>query len=349
MKKLISLGLIIVMALLVLTGCKEGTTKDGYADTLYLYNWTEYMPQTVLDAFEDEYGIKVKVAEYSSNEELLSKLLLGATSQYDVCVATNYVIESFVEQNLIQPIDLNNITNFKNLDEKYLNLSFDEGNKYSIPYMVSWTAIAVNTDLYSGEISTFDDLLADDLKDSLVVVDDVRELVGIALSAKGLDPNTTSYDDIASTKDWLVSLKNNVRKFDSDSPKTALIDGSAKAGYVWAAEVALAQEENENIKAVFPEGSLYCMDNFVITSEAPHKREAELFIDFCLRPEVVAMIVEDYPYATPNKAALDVLPESYVNNVVCNPTEEIVSKAILYDNVGEAVTYYDEIWNAIKD
>lgn len=355
MKKVISKIFALTFAAsfaLSLVGCgKEGTTKDGYADTLYLYNWTEYMPQTVLDAFKEEYGIKVKVGEYSSNEELLSHLLTGATSQYDIAVASNYVIESFADKKLIQEIDKNNITNIANLNEEYMDKDYDKGNKYSIPYMVSWSAIAVNTNLYKGEINTFNDLLKEDLKDSLVVMDDVRELVGIALSSDGQDPNTTDKDTILATKDWLSKLKKNVRLFDSDSPSTALINGSAKAGYIWAAEVALAQQENEAIKSVFPDGSIYCVDCFVITSEAKHKREAELFIDFCLRPEVVAMIVEDYPYATPNKAAIESgkLPEEYVNNPVCNVPDNVVEKATLYGDVGDAVTYYDEIWNTIKD
>jgi len=343
----IGVALSLTIALVGCGGAK--TTEDGYSTELNFYNWTEYMPNSVMEAFKKEYGITVNVDTFSSNEELLTKLLAGGTSQYDLSVATHYMVPPFKEQGLIQEIDKENITNFDNLDSRYIGLDYDKENKLSIPYMVSWTAIGVNKDKYDKEITTFDDLLDTDLADSIVVPDDPREIIGIALISQGKDPNSRDKDEIMGTLDWIKDLSKNIRKYDSDNPKSLFVTGEVKAGYTWNAEIALAARENPSIVAVFPDHSLYCIDAFIITNGAKNKREAELFIDFCLRPEISAMITNDYPYTNPNAAALPLLGEEYTDNPAVNVPQEIIDKATMYEDVGEAVTYYEELWNLIKN
>lgn len=340
-----------LVSLAMMAACGDnsgGKTSDGYSTELNFFNWTEYMPQTVFDAFYDEYGITVNTGEFSSNEELLAKLLAGATSQWDLTVASNYMIPTFVEKDLIQPLTKENITNFGNLDENYVSLSSDPNNEYSVPYMVSWTLIGVNRDLYNKDITTFNDLLDPELKQSVVVPDDVREVIAMALVGMGEDPNSKDEAVVKATAPWLKELAPNIKLFDSDSPKNAMIAGEVKVAYTWGAEIALAMRENPSIEVVFPEGVLHCIDSFVITKDAKHAREAELFVDFVLRPEISAMITEDYPYTNPNKAAQPLLGDEYMNNPACNVPAEVVERANFYEELGDAVAVWDELWSVVK-
>ena len=140
-KKGIVLALVTALCTAALAGC--GSSDSG--EKLYLYNWTEYIPQEVYDAFEEETGIEVIESTFSSNEEMLAKLTAGGTDQYDMVVASNYVIKAMQEQGLIQELDKTQLENLGNISEAALGMDFDPENQYSIPFMGGITVIAVNT------------------------------------------------------------------------------------------------------------------------------------------------------------------------------------------------------------
>ena len=190
-KKGIVLALVAAFCMAALTGCGGGSDSG---EKLYLYNWTEYIPQEVYDAFEEETGIEVIESTFSSNEEMLAKLTAGGTGQYDMVVASNYVIKAMEEQGLIQELDKTQLENLGNISDAALGMNFDPENQYSIPFMGGITVIAYNTKMCEElgvTIEKFDDLLNPALENNMVVVDDVREIVGIALKAQGQDSNTT--------------------------------------------------------------------------------------------------------------------------------------------------------------
>lgn len=192
MKKIVASILAAVLALSMLSGCgsaDSGVTEDGYAKELYLYNWSEYMPEEILTAFEDEYGIRVVQSTFTSNEELLTKLTAAVPSQYDLIVPTNFIVEALVAQNLVQPLDLNNIPNLQNINPQMLDLDFDKGNQYTVPYMATITAAVVNQkkleELGVEMPTSMDDFLNPAFENNLVVMDDSRGLIGFALSRSG--------------------------------------------------------------------------------------------------------------------------------------------------------------------
>ncbi|MCR5374226.1 MAG: extracellular solute-binding protein, partial [Lachnospiraceae bacterium] len=125
-----------------MAGCgKSAASKEN---TLYIYNWSEYIPQEVYKMFEEETGIHVVESTFSSNEEMLAKLVAGGTGEYDLFVASNYVIPAMIAQGLIKEMDTSKIENMKNISEDSLNLSFDKGNKYTVPYMATITLVVMN-------------------------------------------------------------------------------------------------------------------------------------------------------------------------------------------------------------
>lgn len=322
--------------------------KDS-AEEINIFNWSEYLPQSVIDKFEQTYGIKVNYSTFSSNEEMLAKLMAGG-SQFDLVVASDYMVEILTKQNLIQTLDKENITNFKNLTDESLNKPFDPGNKYSIPYMWGDACIAVDTSKVKTEITSLSDLWKPEFKNSIVVLDDQRAIIGMALKKLGYSVNETSEKALAEAKKELEALQPNIKAYDSDSPKTLLINGEAKVGFVWGAEASLAKRENSNIKAVIPKEGLFLQqDNFVIPSESKHKKAAETFINFILEPEISVEISQEFPYASPNKEAHKLMDAEILNDIAVYPPQEEVNRGEYLKDIGSAVQLFDQIWSEVKN
>lgn len=328
----------------------NGSSGQGgeLAEELNVFNWSEYLPQSVIDKFEEKYGVKVNYNTYSSNEEMLAKISAGAVG-FDVAVASDYMVEVMIKQDLLLPINKDNIPNLSNIGAEFMDLSFDPGNKYSVPYMWGKVVIAVNEDKVSKEITKYEDLWDPEFENSLVVLDDQRTLIGIANKMQGASMNSTDTEVLEKSKQLLIDLLPNIKAFDSDSPKTMLINGEAKAGIVWGAEASLARMENPAIKTVYPEeGVQLWQDNFIIPKGAPNQATAEAFINFLLEPEISAEISKEFPYANPNVAAHEFIDQEILNDpAVYPPTEEIEKGEFLID-VGEAIREYDRIWSEIK-
>lgn len=354
-RNIIVFSSIITLLLTAFTGCgsKDTASKNGYAKEIHLYNWTEYMPDSVLKEFEKQYGIKVVQSTYSSNEEMMAKLIAGGTSQYDLAVPSNYIIKALNDKKLIQPIDKSKITNFSNISPNLLDQSFDKGNKYTVPYMMSMSVIAANKQKLSGlgvTINSYNDLLNPKLKGSIVLPDDQRECIGMALKALGYTENETDKAKIDQAAEWLNKLKPNIKAYDSDSPKTLLISNEVAVGVVWNAEAALAMKQNKDIQVIFPkEPSSMSLDSFVIPAGSKHKTEAELFISFILQPKISKMISDVYPYSNPNKAAKSILSKEYTDNPASNLPESEIKKGEFLQDVGASVKYYDSVWTKFKN
>lgn len=343
-KKILLLSLCLIINVSLLVGCDNSNKKE-----INIFNWTEYIPQNVLDDFEKEYGIKVNYSNYSSNDELLAKLKSSSEGTYDVIVPSDYMMEIMSKSGLIQELDKSKFTNFKNLDEAALNQDFDKDNSYSVPFLAGGVAIAINTDIVKEDIKSYKDLLNSKYKESIVLLDEQRAVIGMALKATNHSMNDYSDESLNDAKEYLMKLKPNIKAFDSDSPKTALITGEAGIGVIWNAEISLAMSEKDNIKVVYPQEGIYLnMDNFAIPKGAKNIDSAYLFIDYMLRPEVITKVSEAYPYRVINKAAYDILSDSYKNNKASNiPKEEIVKGEYIKD-IGENTSKFDKLWSEFK-
>lgn len=340
----------------LLAGCggsdKSSGGEDGGTDKaggeLNLFIWSEYMPDRVIKQFEEETGIKVNYNVYSSNEEMLAKISAGAAG-YDISVASDYMVEIMKKQELLEPVNKENISNLKNLDEQFLDQNFDPGNEFSIPYMWGNVVIAVNKDKVKKDVKTYEDLWDPEFKNSLVVLDDQRVLIGIANKLQGESMNATDTKVIEKSKDILKDLLPNVKAYDSDSPKTMLVNGEASAGIVWGAEAYLASVENPSVETVLPEeGTNIWMDNFVIPKGSPNKENAEKFINFILDPEVSAEISKDFPYANPNLAAHEFIDEEILKHPAVYSPEEFLNKSEFFTDIEDAILEYDRVWSEIK-
>lgn len=324
-------------------------SKKAMQTELNIFNWSEYLPQSVIDKFQENYNIKVNYNTFSSNEEMLAKIMAGG-SQFDLVVSSDYMVEVLIKQNLIQPINKDNIPNFKNIDKDVLNLPFDTDNKYSIPYMWGDACIAVDTSKVDFPIKSYEDLWNPKLKNSIVVLDDQRVIIGLALKKLGYSINETDPSALYNAKEELIKLRPNIKAYDSDSPKTLLVNGEAKVGFVWGAEAALAKRENKNIAAVIPiEGIILQQDNFTIPKNSKNVKAAEQFVNFILEPEISAEISKEFPYANPNTAAYPYMDQDLLNDIAVYPPKEAVRKGEHLKDIGQAVQYFDNYWTEIKN
>lgn len=349
-KKLRILLTSIMIIALAITGGVYAAEKRAKTDRVVLnvFNWSEYLPQSVIDKFEENYNVKVNYSTFSSNEEMLAKLMAGG-SNYDLVVASDYMVDILSKQNLIKPINLNNIPNFKNLDKNLTNLEFDKGNKYSVPYMWGDACIVYDTRKVKKEIKSFSDLWDKEFKNSIVVLDDQRAIIGMALQKNGYSINDTDKNHLEKAKNDLISLQPNIKAYDSDSPKTLLINGEASIGYVWGAEAYLAKLENPYLKAVIPsEGLFLQQDNFVIPDGAREEQAAEQFINFILRPEISAEISESFPYANPNAEAHKLMDKKVLEDIAVYPPADAVKKGEHLKDIGSNTKIFDKIWSQIK-
>lgn len=322
---------------------------------LNLYGWSEYVPQALLDGFQKEYGVKVNYDAYSSNEEMVAKLQAGA-SGYDVIIPSDYMVTILANQNLIQPIDLSLIPNIKNVDPRFRGLAYDPENKYTVPYQWGTVGMAINRDKVTSDVTSWEELWNPAYKNRVVLLDDSREVIGMALRVVGADLNATDPAELAKAKDKLLALQPNIKLYDSDNPKAALLSGEVWLGMTWNGEAALAHQENPKIDYICPkEGCVVWFDNLAIPSGAPHKDAAQAFLDYVLRPDVSLLITKEFPYSNPNKAALDLLKtqdaeayKAYMDFAATNPSEEYLKNGKMVVDVGDATTLWDQIYTEIK-
>lgn len=317
---------------------------------LNIFTWTEYVPESVIEDFEKEYGIKVNWTTFSSNEDMLAKVKTESAGTYDIVQPSDYMVEQMIAQDMLMELDKDVITNIENIDSAFLDPSYDPGNKYSVPYQGGVAAIAVNTDKVSKEITSYDDLFSEDLKGSIVSLDDYRAVIGMTARSMGYSMNETDTDKLAKVEEKLLKLKDNVKVYDSDSPKNSLISGDCTVGYCWAAEIALAQEENPAIKIVFPkEGPYVFMDNWAVLKTAKNSENAMKFINYMLDSETSQKVSEEFPYLNPNAKAVEELGDEYKSNEAKNPPADVIASGEYVSNLDtDTLAIYDVMWTKLK-
>ena len=199
---------------------------------LNLFAWSEYVPQGVIDGFQKETGIKVNYETYASNEEMLAKLVSGAT-RYDLIQPSEYTIEALVNEKQLHEIDWSKVPNAKNIAPEYRGLPHDPQNKYTVPWMAGTVGIVVNTEkIPAGTVKGYGDVFQDKYRGRIVVLDDPREIVTWAMATKGIPANDVTPENLEKVKPVLQKWLPLVKVYDSDSPKTALLNGDVDLGVV---------------------------------------------------------------------------------------------------------------------
>lgn len=314
---------------------------------LNLYAWSEYIPQAVLDGFTKETGIKVNYETFASGEEMLAKLLAGGT-RYDLIQPPDYIAEALIKNKLLVPLDYKKLPHFKNILPEFTRMPHDPEQKFTIPYMAGTVGIVVNTDKVKEPVTGYKDLFSDKHKDRIVVVDDGRELVVAALYTLGIGLNDITPANLKKTRPVLTDWFKKIKLFDSDSPKTALLNGEVDLGLVWGGEAAILWNENKKFHYVLPaEGAHLFVDILAIPKRAKNVEAAHMFLDYILRAEVSAQISEEFPYTNPNAEARKLLTAEQLANPASYPKTE--RKLDTFRHLGSGGALIDELITDLKN
>jgi len=324
--------------------------------TLYVFNWTDYIEPKLIRQFEKKYNCKVVYDTYNSNENMLTKLQTSNVI-YDIIVPSGDHISILLEMDLLEPLDKTLLTNYYHLDPTILKraLEYDPGNEYSVPYFWGTTGIIYNTHYLSNEemenISW--DIFSDErFADKKVIsfLDDVREVIGIALVYNGFDPNDYSDEALAIVRETLNRWNKNVAQYDSDSFKNEVQDGTIWLGQAYNGDALQVMDENEDIGFALPiEGSTLWIDFIAIQKNSENKELAHQFIDFLLEPKTGLINAEYVMYATPNKSVYNMLDQAMQDNTLIYPPDEYLEKCLLIKKIDEHILKFDEIWRELRN
>lgn len=321
-----------------------------FAEKLYIYNWTEYIPNSLLQQFTKETGIEVVYSTFESNEEMYSKMKLTNGGGYDLIFPSSYYIEKMAKEGMLAKLDKTKLVNFAQITPSLLNKNFDPENQYSLPYVYGLTGIGINSaEIDPKAVTSWADLWNSKYKGKILLTADSREVFHIALLLKGFSPNTTEDKEIESAYHLLQKLIPNVQSFNSDSPDVPYVQGEVSLGMIWNGSAFRAHKENPDIQFIYPrEGVIIWMDNYAIPKNAEHKEAAYKFIDFMLRPESAKEVIETMGFSMPNEGVKALLEPTDVNDLTLFPPQEQIEKGVFQEDVGDAIDIYEKYWHLLK-
>ncbi|HAT02203.1 MAG TPA: spermidine/putrescine ABC transporter permease/substrate-binding protein PotCD [Oribacterium sp.] len=354
-----------VLAALSLGAC--GTTEKSIEaiptkdeNTLYVYNWGEYIDPDVIDQFEEETGINVVYDLFQTNEEMYPVIEAGGVL-YDAVCPSDYMIKKMAQNGLLAELDKKNIPNLKEIGTDYLKMAeqYDPGNTYSVPYVWGTVGILYNKrmldELGVPYPTSWKDLWNPKLKNEILMQDSVRDAFMVALKKNGYSCNTKNPAELDKAMNDLIAQKPLVQAYVVDQVRDKMIGEEAAVGVIYSGEILYIKGELEgtdvDVEYVIPkEGTNLWMDGWVIPKNARHKELAEKWINFLCRPDVAAKNFEYITYSTPNVGACALLDKSYLENKAVFPdTKELLKNSEFYDYMGKEVDrMYNDRWKTVK-
>lgn len=331
--------------------------NDGIS--INVYNWGEYISdgadEGTIDVnaeFEKLTGIKVNYTNYATNEELYAKLKGGGAS-YDVVIPSDYMISKMIKEKLIQPLDMENIPNYRYIMDNYRNLAYDPENAYSVPYTWGTVGIIYNAeeiDTPKEEID-WDILWNEKYKDQILMFDNPRDAFAIAEIMLGYSLNTEDPAELKAAADKLKEQKDIVQAYVMDEVFDKMAAGEALLAPYYAGDALTILEDNEDLDFAVPKsGTNLFVDAMCIPASAKQKEAAEMYINFMCEPDIAYANIDYICYSTPHSAAFEMLDDEVRNNTVSYPDSEFVAEKTdvfvnLSDDANETMS---QLWTEMK-
>jgi spermidine/putrescine transport system substrate-binding protein len=327
------------------------TCPEGFeGQTLSFYNWTTYVAEDTISNFRELCGVTVIETTFGGNEELLARMRAGNPG-YDIIVPSDYAVAVMAAEELLIPLDKEQIPNFANIGEIFLDPAYDPGNQYSVTYQWGTIGIGYDRTKVGAEITSYQQMF--DYDGPVAWFDDARIMLAIGLLMIGHDPNSTSEDEINEARDFLIANGENVTYFHQD-------DGQA---YLERGEVDITLEYSGDIfqlisgcgcedyaYVIADEGGNLWRDNLAIPVDAPNPELAHVFIDYILDPQVGADISNYTAYGTPLQAALDqgLVDEALLEFYPIEFPPEMRDRLYFAADIPEAELFYADAWDQVK-
>ncbi|MBQ9972755.1 MAG: extracellular solute-binding protein [Firmicutes bacterium] len=323
--------------------------------SISVYNWGEYISDgsddlmDICAEFEEVTGIKVYYTNFATNEELYAKLK-GSNTSYDVIFPSDYMVARMIEEDMLAPLNHDNIPNMKHLDPKFMDPVYDPGSKYSIPYCWNTVGIIYNTDMVDEVPTSWDILWDEKYAGEILMFDNSRDAFAIACKALGYSMNTEDPDELREAADLLIAQKPVVQAWVMDQIFDKMENNEAAIAPYYAGDATLMMPYNDAIAVAFPEeGTNLFVDAACIPANSEHKEAAEMFINFLNEPGVAAENAWYIGYATPNLAAYALLDEETRNDEAIYPPDEIIANSEQFIHLSEETNLLmDSLWTEVK-
>lgn len=341
--------LILLVCILIVSsvGCKKSSGRNG---KLYLYNWTYYTPDSLVEQFEKETGIDVVIDNFASNEEMFAKIMAGGNEGYDVIFPSSDYTAIMIKLGLLAELDHNLLPNLKYLSPLFKEkAAYDPTYRYSVPYFMGSSGIAVNTERVPSDYVRTWAIFADArMAGSMSMLDDMREVMGAALKHLGYSGNSTDIEELQRATDLInTQWKPNLVKFDSESFGKAFSRGEFVVVHAYPenvfAEISVDKWSTIDF-FIPPEGGMMYIDNMVIPKGARNNQAAHAFINFIHDPKNYAVFLDTFslPPTTNTGASAFMKTEHTFFSI------EDLSNSDNISDLGSNLELYNELWQTIR-
>ena len=348
-KKVFALVLSVVMVMSLTAGLTGGGSSAESKGEVNVYNWGEYIDETLLDEFTQQTGIKVNYTTYSDNESLYSMLSSG-TADYDVIIPSDYMISRLISEGMLEKLDFDNIPNYSYIDDTYKSLEYDPDNEYSVAYTWGTVGIIYNTTMLDYVPDSWSVLWDENLSGQILMFDNSRDALGIALKYLGYSQNTTDEAQIKEAVDLLIEQRPLVQSYVMDQIFDKLEGGEAAVGPYYAGDAITMIAENPDLAFVTPkEGTNLFVDAMCVPKGAANKANAEAFINFMCDPKNMAKNIEFIGYSSPSSAARELLSDDLKDSEIAYPDTSLLANDDTFINLPQAtLDLYDSEWVRLR-
>ena len=348
-----AVAVIVVLAIVV-------AGRNAGKPVVNVCSWGEYIDESLIEQFEEETGIMVNYQTCESNEALYSLLKSGA-GDYDVVVPSDYMISHLIEEDMLEELDYSNIPNFSLIDERFKNLPYDPENRFTVPYTWGTVGIIYNTTMVDEPVTSWEVMFSDQYAGNVLMFRNSRDALATALFYLGYDVNTTDEAQLREAKELLADAKGRgvYQSFVMDEIYQKMEGGNAAIGAYYAGDFLTMLDNNEDLAFVVPEeGSNWFVDAMCVLKDAPHKEEAEAWINFIASTEANLLNMDYIWYASPNAEALEQYPDYYLEcyeeeldqetyEIMAAP-EETLDRCQMYVVLPyETRALYNELWTEL--
>ena len=354
MKKSLALLSAAALTLGLLSGCggsNSGDAKDpGTADkgVVNVYNWGVYIDESVLEDFTAETGIKVVYDTFESNEAMYG-VLKNEGASYDVVIPSDYMISRMIEEDMLEPLNFDNIPNFEDVDPALKNPDYDPENLYSVPYMWGLLGVIYNTTMVDEAPTSWDIMFDEDYAGQILMFNNSRDAIGIALKELGYSYNTTDENQIKEAIDLLIEQKPLVQSYVMDDIFEKMQSGSAAIGAYYYGDFLTMQEVNPDLAFCLPEeGTNLYVDAMCIPKNAENKENAEIFINYMCSTQAGLKNCEEIWYSSPLLSVREELDPEVSGDPYAYPDESILAQCESFKNLpADTLALYDSEWTRL--
>ena len=328
---------------------------QGQNISINVYNWGEYISDgaeegtiNVNKEFEELTGIKVNYSTYASNEELYAKLKSGGAS-YDIIIPSDYMIGRMIKEDMLEPLNFENIPNFQHINEQFVNPAYDPDNAYSVPYTWGTVGIIYNTTMVDGDVDSWDILWDARYMGDILMFANSRDAFAIAQKRLGYSFNSGNADELEKAAESLKEQKPLVQAYVMDEIFDKMQAGEAALAPYYAGDAITMIADNPDLAFAFPkEGTNRFVDAICIPKDSQQKEAAEMYINFLCEPEVGLANCEYIGYSTPNDGAMELLDDEVKNNPIAYPSDEILENTETFLSLpDDANRLMDKLWTDI--